>query len=71
MADGAELVTLKLTFWHKDKAPGDLVVVRRDELHQWRGFAVPVDDKPEPAARAGDADAAAKTAVKDGTGKQA
>ncbi|MFF9003665.1 hypothetical protein ACF1GW_38870 [Streptomyces achromogenes] len=55
MADGAELVTLKLTFWHKDKKPGDLVQVRRDELHQWRGFAVPLEDsEPEPAKTADD-----------------
>lgn len=46
MADGADLVKLKLTFWHKGKEPGDTVDVRRDELHQWRGFAVPADDEP-------------------------
>lgn len=48
MADGAELVKLRLTFWHKGKQPGDFVEVRRDELHTWRGFAVPVDETPTP-----------------------
>jgi len=47
MADPAELVTLKLTFWHKDKKPGDTVQVRRDEIPMWRGFAVPVEDEPK------------------------
>lgn len=51
MADGAELVRLELTFWHKDKKPGDIVEVRRDELHQWRAFA-----KPATTAAPGDED---------------
>ncbi|MFG2970788.1 hypothetical protein ACGFZS_46720 [Streptomyces sp. NPDC048288] len=45
MADGAELVKLRLTFWHGTKKPGDIVEVRRDTLHTWRGFAVPVEDE--------------------------
>jgi hypothetical protein len=45
--DPAEQVTLKLTFWHKDKKPGDTVQVRRDEVPMWRGFAVPADDTPQ------------------------
>ena len=69
MADGAELVTLKLTFWHKGKVPGDTVRVRRDELHQWRGFAVPVKEVAEPAKAADDA--AAKAPAKPHTTKQA
>ena len=52
MADPADLVKLKLTFWHKGKRPGDVVEVRRDEVRSWHGFAVPVDETPttdEPA----------------------
>jgi hypothetical protein len=67
MADGADLVTLKLTFWHKNKQPGELVQVRRDELHQWRGFAVPVQDEP---AKTTD-DTTVKTPTKTSTTKQA
>lgn len=48
MADPAELVTLKLIFWHKGKQPGDTVQVRRDEVRSWYGFAELVDDV-EPA----------------------
>ena len=54
MADPADLVKLKLTFWHKGKRPGDVVEVRRDEVRSWHGFAVPVEDEApaadEPAA---------------------
>lgn len=39
MADPAELVKLKLIFWHKGKVPGDVVEVRRDEVRSWHGFA--------------------------------
>ncbi|MGV9278055.1 hypothetical protein [Streptomyces griseosporeus] len=46
--DPAELVTLELTFWHKDKKPGDRVKVRRDEVRSWYGYAKLVDDV-EPA----------------------
>lgn len=57
--DGAELVELELTFWHKDKKPGDRVRVRADEVRSWHGFAKPVTDKPapaqEPAARTDEA----------------
>lgn len=70
MADGAELVKMRLIFWHKDKQPGDTVEVRRDELHQWRGFAVPAkDSEPEPTKT--DDTAAAKTPAKTSTTKQA
>jgi hypothetical protein len=48
MADPADLVTLKLIFWHKGKQPGDTVEVRRDEVRSWYGFAELVDDV-EPA----------------------
>ncbi|QGZ53367.1 hypothetical protein GPZ77_34630 (plasmid) [Streptomyces sp. QHH-9511] len=44
--DPADLVTLKLTFWHKGKKPGDTVKVRRDEVRSWYGFAELVDDVP-------------------------
>lgn len=47
MADPAEQVTLRLTFWHKNLKPGDTVQVRRDEIPMWRGFAVPVEDEPQ------------------------
>jgi hypothetical protein len=67
MADGAELVKMRLTFWHKGKVPGDIVEVRRDELHQWRGFAVPVQDEP---AKTVD-DASVKAPTKTSTTKQA
>lgn len=67
--DPADLVTLKLTFWHGTKKPGDTVQVRRDDLPSWRGFAVPVDDEPEPktdtpaATDSSTAKAAAKTST--------
>lgn len=69
MADPAEQVTLKLTFWHGTKQPGDTVQVRRDELPAWRGFAVPVEDKPE--TNADDTANVAKAPTKTATGKQA
>lgn len=75
MADGADLVTLKLTFWHKDKKPGDLVQVRRDELHRWRGFGVPVESDAQQAEQAKTDTAADSTpkapAKTSSTGKQA
>lgn len=44
MADPAEMVKMKLTFWHKGKVPGEVVEVRRDEVRSWYGFAELVDD---------------------------
>jgi hypothetical protein len=71
MADGSELVTMKLIFWHKDKKPGDIVKVRRDEVRSWYGFAELVDDV-EPAKADATADTGAqKTPAKASTGKQA
>jgi hypothetical protein len=53
--DPAEQVTLELTFWHKDKKPGDRVQVRRDEVRSWYGFAELVDDvKPAKADETAD-----------------
>lgn len=48
MADGAEMVKMKLIFWHGTKKPGDIVEVRRDEVRSWYGFAERVEDEPEP-----------------------
>jgi hypothetical protein len=59
MADPADLVKLKLIFWHGTKKPGDIVEVRRDAVRSWHGFAVPVDDEPEPAAAEADSTPAA------------
>jgi len=71
MADPADQVTLKLTFWHKGKVPGDLVEVRRDEVPSWHGFAVPVEDDetPEPAKTEDSSPAAAKAPAKTSTAK--
>jgi len=71
MADGAELVRMRLTFWHNDKGPGDIVEVRRDELHRWKGYAVPAEDTTDTTAKAVDDTAPAKTLTKTTTGKQA
>lgn len=43
------MVRMKLTFWHKDKRPGEIVEVREDEVHNWRGFAVRLPDEEQPA----------------------
>lgn len=59
MADPADLVTLKLIFWHKGKKPGDTVQVRRDEVRSWYGFAELVDDV-EPAKADESADTGAQ-----------
>lgn len=77
MADPADLVTLKLTFWHKGRVPGDTVQVRRDEVRSWYGFAVLVNDDDGAPSQAGEtADTGvqktpepAKTAAKTSTGK--
>lgn len=69
MADPADIVKLKLTFWHKGKEPGDIVEVRRDEVRSWHGFAEPVDDAA-PAKTAETADTGTqKTPAKTSTGK--
>lgn len=58
MADPAELVKLKLIFWHKGKKPGDIVEARRDEVSSWYGFAELVDDvEPVKADESADAGA--------------
>jgi hypothetical protein len=59
MADPADLVKLKLIFWHKGKVPGDIVEVRRDEVRSWFGFAELVDDV-EPAKADESADTGAQ-----------
>lgn len=70
MADPADQVKLKLTFWHKGKVPGDIVEVRRDEVPSWHGFAVPVEDEtPEPAKAEDSSAAAAKAPAKTSTAK--
>lgn len=48
MADG-DTVTMRLTFWRDGKKPGDTVDVPADEVHRWKGFAVPVGE-PEPSS---------------------
>ena len=61
MADPADIVKLKLVFWHKNKKPGDIVEVRRDEIRSWYGFAEPVDeDDAEPAKADATADTGAQ-----------
>jgi hypothetical protein len=61
MADPADLVTLKLTFWHKGKVPGDTVQVRRDEVRSWFGFAELVnEDDVEPKKADATADTGAQ-----------
>ena len=62
--DPAALVTLELTFWHKDKKPGDRVQVRREDLRSWHGFAKPVTDEAADTS-------APKAAAKTSTTKQA
>ena len=61
MADPADLVTLKLIFWHNGKQPGELIEVRRDAVRSWYGFAVEVDATEE-AAKTADPAKAEETA---------
>lgn len=50
MAD-TDLIKMKLTFPRGKQQPGEIVTVRADEVHRWRGFAVEVDE-PKPVAKA-------------------
>ncbi|MGW2724802.1 hypothetical protein [Streptomyces sp. NPDC001492] len=59
MADPSALVKMKLVFWHKDKKPGDIVEVRREDVRSWYGFAELVDDV-EPAKADESADTGAQ-----------
>ena len=71
MADPADMVKMKLLFWHGTKKPGDIVEVRRDEVRSWYGFAELVEDV-EPAKADASADTGAqKTPAKTSTAKQA
>jgi hypothetical protein len=63
MADPAELVKLKLIFWHKGKVPGEVVEVRRDEVRSWHGFAELVEDEVADDPRTPTDDAPAKTST--------
>ncbi|MFI7890877.1 hypothetical protein ACIFUY_06390 [Streptomyces sp. CACIS-1.16CA] len=48
-------VKMKLTFPRGKQQPGEIVDVPADEVHRWKGFAVPVknDQKTDDAAKAG------------------
>lgn len=48
MADG-DFVKMKLTFWRESQPPGTVIDVPADEVHKWKGFAVPVEDTTDPA----------------------
>ncbi|MCX5145085.1 hypothetical protein [Streptomyces sp. NBC_00338] len=50
MAD-TDLIKMRLTFPRGKQQPGEIVDVRADEVHRWKGFAVAVDE-PKPAAKA-------------------
>jgi hypothetical protein len=68
--DPSEQVTLELTFWYKDKKPGDQVKVRRDEVRSWYGFAKQVNNDVEPVKADETADTGAqKTPPQKTTGK--
>lgn len=47
---GADMVRMKLIFWHGTKAPGEVVEVRADEVASWYGYAerLPDEEQPEP-----------------------
>ncbi|MEC4016097.1 hypothetical protein [Streptomyces sp. H27-D2] len=45
----ADMVRMKLTFWHGSKKPGDIVEVRSDEVRSWHGFAERLPDSEQPA----------------------
>lgn len=49
MAD-SDTVKMQLTFWRDGKQPGDIVEVPADEVHRWKGFAVPAGDVAEPGS---------------------
>ncbi|MFE7535192.1 hypothetical protein ACFU67_13080 [Streptomyces rhizosphaericola] len=41
----SDTVKMKLTFPRGKQMPGEVVEVAADEVHRWKGFAEPVDDK--------------------------
>lgn len=51
----SDTVKMKLTFPRGKQMPGEIVEVAADEVHRWKGYAEPVDDKK--------ADDAAKTSA--------
>ncbi|MEV5619387.1 hypothetical protein [Streptomyces bacillaris] len=52
----SDTVKMRLTFPRGKQMPGEIVEVAADEVHRWKGYAEPVDDKKanEPAKTAGD-----------------
>lgn len=41
---------MELTFWWKDKQPGEVIEVRDEEVPSWRGFAKLLPDSAQPTA---------------------
>ncbi|MGW5291480.1 hypothetical protein [Streptomyces bacillaris] len=41
----SDTVKMKLTFPRGKQMPGEVIEVAADEVHRWKGFAEPVDDK--------------------------
>lgn len=52
----SDTVKMTLTFPRGKQQPGETVEVPADEVHRWKGFAEPIDDKKadETAKAAGD-----------------
>ncbi|MBT3077643.1 MULTISPECIES: hypothetical protein [Streptomyces] len=51
----SDTVKMKLTFPRGKQMPGEIVEVAADEVHRWKGYAEPVDDKvDEPAKTSAD-----------------
>ncbi|NEB42258.1 hypothetical protein [Streptomyces sp. SID14515] len=40
-------VKMRLTFPRGKQQPGEIVDVPADEVHRWKGFAVPAEDTPK------------------------
>ncbi|MFG3136128.1 hypothetical protein ACGFZA_07880 [Streptomyces sp. NPDC048211] len=55
MAD-TDLIKMRLTFPRGTQQPGEVIDVRADEVHRWKGFAEPVGDAPKAEASKPDAD---------------
>ncbi|WP_405506336.1 hypothetical protein OG323_06045 [Streptomyces cyaneofuscatus] len=41
----SDTVKMRLTFPRGKQQPGETVEVPADEVHRWKGFAEPIDDK--------------------------
>ncbi|MEU0991272.1 hypothetical protein [Streptomyces sp. NPDC005953] len=52
MAADGDTVKMRLTFPRGKQQPGEIVDVPADEVHRWKGFAVPADGAEKTAEKA-------------------